>query len=519
MRRARLSRGHDPRFLWQVGATARGVGALFVRSYERGERVHLAMLSRGFDGAHALRRGRRPEPAAVARGPGPGGVRGGAGGGRLERGVTVPLRRPAPAPPAPRPQSRRRRWTSPGSPSPTPTGTRPCTGSTCGSSPASGSRCSARTGPARRRWCCTSTASCGPAPARVAVGGLPVAPANLQEIRRRVGIVFQDPDDQLFMPTVGEDVAFGPANFGVTGAALRERVDAALAAVGMLELPRPLPAAPVRWPAPAGGAGHRAGLRAGDPRARRAVDEPGPGGPPRAGGGAAGPRDRGGTSMLMVTHDLPYALQLCPRSVILDDGVVVADGPTRELLADPALLARHRLELPFGFTPEPAERAVRCAAAGTGSPGAAGRRRGVRVAGARVLRCPLPDSAGLRGMPRGGVGWALSGSPAASGPVGAAAGRGRGGSAAGPRRAGAAGAAARATPGPADRARPIGGTAWRAWASASATTLAISGSVGGVEPVLDRLVVVLRPCRRRRRPPARARTGTPRPRRARPASG
>jgi cobalt/nickel transport system ATP-binding protein len=60
-----------------------------------------------------------------------------------------------------------------------------------------------------------------------------------------------------------------------------------------------------------------------------------------------------GTSMLMVTHDLPYALQLCPRSVILDDGVVVADGPTRELLADPALLARHRLELPFGFTLNP----------------------------------------------------------------------------------------------------------------------------------------------------------------------
>jgi cobalt/nickel transport system permease protein len=51
MRRARLSRGHDPRFLWQVGATAQGVGSLFVRAYERGERVHLAMLSRGFDGA------------------------------------------------------------------------------------------------------------------------------------------------------------------------------------------------------------------------------------------------------------------------------------------------------------------------------------------------------------------------------------------------------------------------------------------------------------------------------------
>jgi cobalt/nickel transport system permease protein len=50
MRVARLSRGHDPRFLWQVGATARGVGALFVRAYERGERVHLAMLSRGWEG-------------------------------------------------------------------------------------------------------------------------------------------------------------------------------------------------------------------------------------------------------------------------------------------------------------------------------------------------------------------------------------------------------------------------------------------------------------------------------------
>jgi cobalt/nickel transport system ATP-binding protein len=69
----------------------------------------------------------------------------------------------------------------------------------------------------------------------VAVGGLAVAGPNLQEIRRRVGIVFQDPDDQLFMPSVGEDVAFGPANFGVSGAALRARVDVALATVGMTE--------------------------------------------------------------------------------------------------------------------------------------------------------------------------------------------------------------------------------------------------------------------------------------------
>jgi energy-coupling factor transporter ATP-binding protein EcfA2 len=57
------------------------------------------------------------------------------------------------------------------------------------------------------------------------------------------------------------------------------------------------------------------------------------------------------TTILMVTHDLPYALQLCPRSVVLDDGVVVADGPTRELLTDTELLRRHRLELPYGFSP------------------------------------------------------------------------------------------------------------------------------------------------------------------------
>jgi len=53
----------------------------------------------------------------------------------------------------------------------------------------------------------------------------------------------------------------------------------------------------------------------------------------------------------MVTHDLPYALELCPRSVILSDGVVVANGPTGSLLADDELMRAHRLELPFGFDP------------------------------------------------------------------------------------------------------------------------------------------------------------------------
>ncbi|MGH4024849.1 MAG: energy-coupling factor ABC transporter ATP-binding protein, partial [Pseudonocardiaceae bacterium] len=74
-----------------------------------------------------------------------------------------------------------------------------------------------------------------PTTGSVEVTGLPVARKNLHEIRRRVGIVFQDPDDQLFMPTVAEDVAFGPANFGLRGAELESRVHDALAAVGMTE--------------------------------------------------------------------------------------------------------------------------------------------------------------------------------------------------------------------------------------------------------------------------------------------
>jgi cobalt transport protein ATP-binding subunit len=179
----------------------------------------------------------------------------------------------------------------------------------------------------------------------VAVAGLPVSRENLREIRRRVGIVFQDPDDQLFMPTVADDVAFGPANFGVTGAALTARVDAALAAVDMTGH---RDRSPLHL---SGGQRRRVALAtvlACEPDIL-VLDEPSSHLDPLARRELAEVLLRLEPTMLMVTHDLPYALQLCPRSVVLDDGVVVADGPTRELLADPALLARHRLELPFGF--------------------------------------------------------------------------------------------------------------------------------------------------------------------------
>jgi cobalt transport protein ATP-binding subunit len=177
------------------------------------------------------------------------------------------------------------------------------------------------------------------------VAGLPVTRPNLREIRRRVGVVFQDPDDQLFMPTVAEDVAFGPANFGVSGNELDARVDAALAAVDM---------AAHRDRSPlnlSGGQRRRVALAtvlSCEPEIL-VLDEPSSNLDPVARRELAEVLLRLDATMLMVTHDLPFALQLCPRSVVLDDGRVVADGPTRDLLADTDLLHSHRLELPFGF--------------------------------------------------------------------------------------------------------------------------------------------------------------------------
>nr|BFE71722.1 hypothetical protein GCM10020092_050230 [Actinoplanes digitatis] len=175
----------------------------------------------------------------------------------------------------------------------------------------------------------------------------PADRARLAEIRRRVGIVFQDPDDQLFMPTVAEDVAFGPANLGLRGAELRTRVDEALAAVDMTahrdQVPQHLSFGQRRRVAVATVLAMRPELLV--------LDEPSSNLDPASWRELAEILERLPVTVLMVTHDLPYALQLCPRSVILDAGRIVADGKTPNLLADEPLLHAHRLELPFGFHP------------------------------------------------------------------------------------------------------------------------------------------------------------------------
>ena len=181
----------------------------------------------------------------------------------------------------------------------------------------------------------------------VAVSGLPVEKANLAEIRRRVGIVFQDPDDQLFMPRVREDVAFGPANLGLRGDALDERVMAALEMVGMAEYadrpPHHLSFGQRRRVAVAT-------VLAMEPEIL-VLDEPSSNLDPASRREFADILRSLDVTVLMVTHDLPYALELCERSVVLSDGVVVADGPTFDVLTDDASMKAHRLELPFGFDP------------------------------------------------------------------------------------------------------------------------------------------------------------------------
>jgi cobalt/nickel transport system ATP-binding protein len=168
--------------------------------------------------------------------------------------------------------------------------------------------------------------------------------------------VFQDPDDQLFMGTVHDDVAFGPANLGVTGVALERRVREALDKVGMADF--------VDRPPHHLSFGQRrrvavATVLAMEPEIL-VLDEPSSNLDPASRRELAEILAGLDVTVLMVTHDLPYALQLCSRSVILSDGVIVADGTTYDVLTDDALMAAHRLELPFGFDP----RTLRAPAAG-----------------------------------------------------------------------------------------------------------------------------------------------------------
>ncbi len=182
---------------------------------------------------------------------------------------------------------------------------------------------------------------------RVHACGLAVTDANLREVRRRVGIVFQDPDDQLFMPTVRDDVGFGPANLGLRGDELDHRVHEALRSVGLDHLgaraPHHLSFGQRRRAA-------LAGVLAMQPELLL-LDEPSANLDPWSRRELAEIVLSLSHTVLVVTHDLPYAMELCERAVVLDRGRIIADGPIADILDDAALLRSCRLELPRGFDP------------------------------------------------------------------------------------------------------------------------------------------------------------------------
>jgi cobalt/nickel transport system ATP-binding protein len=177
------------------------------------------------------------------------------------------------------------------------------------------------------------------------VAGLRVGDDDVRDLRARVGLVFQDPDDQLFMPTVREDVAFGPLNRGCSRVEVEDRIAEALTAVRMQEFadraPHQLSLGQRRRVAIATVLAMRPSLLV--------LDEPSANLDPRTRRELIELLDQVERTMVVVTHDLPLAAALCERAVILSAGRIVADGPCGGILADTGLLAEHDLELPEGF--------------------------------------------------------------------------------------------------------------------------------------------------------------------------
>ncbi|WP_218083097.1 energy-coupling factor ABC transporter ATP-binding protein [Anthocerotibacter panamensis] len=180
---------------------------------------------------------------------------------------------------------------------------------------------------------------------RIRIADRPLTAEHLPFIRRFVGLVFQNPEDQLFMPTVREDVAFGPQNLGVKGDALLKRVRDCMERVG-LEPARFLDRQSFNLSLGEKKRVAMAGVLAMDPEVL-AFDEPSAGLDPRSRRRLIRLIKELPQTKLIATHDLDLALETCTRTVLLEGGVVIADGPTEHLLRDRVFLETHGLELPL----------------------------------------------------------------------------------------------------------------------------------------------------------------------------
>ncbi|MDP2401271.1 MAG: ABC transporter ATP-binding protein [Actinomycetota bacterium] len=179
----------------------------------------------------------------------------------------------------------------------------------------------------------------------VRIGDVPVTRATLPDIRKSLGVVFQDPDDQLFMPTVAEDVAFGPVNLGLPAEEIASRVADSLARVGASHLAdRP----PYRLSGGEKRAVAIATVLAMCPNAL-IMDEPSSNLDPRARRRLIELLAGFEHTKIIATHDLDLALELCERTIVMNAGAITADGPTREIFGDEALLEASELEKPLSL--------------------------------------------------------------------------------------------------------------------------------------------------------------------------
>ena len=184
-----------------------------------------------------------------------------------------------------------------------------------------------------------------PSDGAVSIGDLQLTKKTRLEIRKKVGVVFQNPDDQLFMPTVYDDVAFGPLNLEMSAERVKERVTEALQTVGCLHLREKPP--------------HH--LSGGQKRAVAiatviamapdilVMDEPSSNLDPKSRRYLIHLLNGFQHTKIIATHDLDFILEVCKRCLVIKDGRIVADGPVAEILTDQVLLEENNLELPLSL--------------------------------------------------------------------------------------------------------------------------------------------------------------------------